>query len=143
MQIHCPVSVNSTQTYQVNFFPSKTHFHMLALVTYVQYIQVIVSWLYSLTHAVVLNPNSGFSLLGHFIGLFLICLLMCWVGLKDAGLYFSTQMLGSVCSSFLRGNSWMKLRFELHFFPIKLLLSKEENYCSLTFSLFCLHESHS
>ncbi len=48
------------------------------------------------------NPNAGFSLLGHFIGLFFIFLPRCWVVflylscwvIFNTGLFFSTQTAG-------------------------------------------------
>ncbi len=40
----------------------------------------------------IFNPNAGCSLLGHFIGLFLIFKLSCWV-IINAGIFYSSQLL--------------------------------------------------
>ncbi len=56
------------------------------------------------------NPNAGFSLLGHFIGLFLIFLPRCWVIF-----IFFTQTLGSAfwviltMGYFFLPNRWVEL----------------------------------
>ncbi len=53
------------------------------------------------------NPNAGFSLLGHFIRLFLIFLPRCWV--QPVGSFYRvvfnifTQVLGSACWVILSG----------------------------------------